>query len=137
MFKVKIIAVGRSKEPWLASALAEYEKRMQGRSSIEWCFAEDDNELLALCQKEPVLIALDLLGKQMTSETFSACFHQLGARQTYVIGGPEGLSQKILEKARLRWSLSLLTFTNQMVRLVVVEQIYRALEIAKGSPYHK
>lgn len=137
MFKVKAIAQGRCKESWLAAALAEYEKRLRGRLQIEWIYAENPEELAVLCRKEPALIALDIQGELLSSQRFSEKWMSIGARTAFAIGGPEGLAAEILEKARWRWSLSPLTFTNQIVRLLLVEQIYRALEIARGSPYHK
>lgn len=137
MFKVKIIAIGRAKEAWLNAALAEYEKRLKGRMELDWLLAEDNGSLSAYCRKEPILIALDIKGDLLNSETFSEKWMRFGARATFVIGGPEGLPAEILKAAQWRWSLSPLTFTNQMVRLLLVEQLYRALEIARGSPYHK
>jgi len=137
MFKVKIIAVGRTKEAWLDMALSEYEKRLQGRLEIEWLIARDDKALFAYCRKEPILIALDIRGELLTSEEFSEKWMRFGTRTAFVIGGPDGLPVDILQGARFRWSLSPLTFTNQMVRLILVEQLYRALEIANGTPYHK
>jgi 23S rRNA (pseudouridine1915-N3)-methyltransferase len=136
MFKVKIIAVGRTKEAWLDMALSEYEKRLQGRLEIEWLLAKEDKSLSAYCRKEPLLIALDIRGELLNSEEFCKKWMQLG-RVAFVIGGPDGLPADILKEARFRWSLSPLTFTNQMVRLILVEQLYRALEIASGTPYHK
>lgn len=137
MFKVKVIAQGRCKEPWLSSALAEYEKRLKPQLQIEWILGDNAEELLKLCKKENHLVALDVQGTLMTSEAFSEKWHQLGARSAFVIGGPEGLPKEILKQASFRFSLSPLTFPNQIVRLLLVEQLYRALEIAKGSPYHK
>lgn len=137
MFKVKIIAIGRSKETWLQDSLAEYEKRLQGRVAFQWCFAEDTSALATFCRKEKQLIALDLQGELVNSETFLEKWMHLGSRASFVIGGPDGLPTNLLNQAKWRWSLSPLTFTNQIVRLLLVEQIYRALEIAKGSPYHK
>jgi len=137
MFKVKIIAVGKLKEPWLQAAIGEYEKRLQGRCLLEWLIAEDDKELLSFAAKQPLLIALDPKGELLNSETFSEKLTNLGARAAFAIGGPDGLPPEVTRAARFRWSLSPLTFTNQMVRLILVEQLYRALEIARGSPYHK
>jgi 23S rRNA (pseudouridine1915-N3)-methyltransferase len=136
MFKVKIIAVGRTKEAWLEMGIAEYEKRLQGRLALEWLLAKDDKSLFAYCRKEPLLIALDVQGELLSSVGFSEKLTQLG-RTAFVIGGPDGLPADILKEARFLWSLSPLTFTNQMARLILVEQLYRALEIASGSPYHK
>ena len=137
MYKVKVIAQGRLKEAWLASAIAEYEKRLQGRAQFQWVLTEDDEELAAQCKKESQFIALDIQGELLDSMAFSEKLMRYGAKITFAIGGPVGLSQEILKKAHWRWSLSPLTFTNQMVRLLFVEQIYRALEISRGSPYHK
>lgn len=137
MFKVKIIAIGRSKEAWLNAALSEYEKRLKGRLEIDWLLADENKELVAYCRKEPLLIALDLKGTLLSSEAFSEKWMHLGARAAFVIGGPDGLPEEILKLAHFRWCLSPLTFTNQIVRLLLVEQLYRALEIARGSPYHK
>jgi len=137
MFKVKIIAIGRSKEPWLNAALFEYEKRLQGRLKITWLFADDDEELLELCKNETLLIVLAIEGKPFTSVGFSKEWMKLGFKGAFVIGGPNGLPPEVVKRADLLWSLSPLTFTNQMARLLVVEQLYRALEIHRGSPYHK
>ena len=137
MFKVKIIAQGRCKEPWMLAALAEYEKRLKGRLQIEWILAEESEEFIAFCQKEPHLIALDIQGEALSSEAFSEKWIRRGTRSAFAIGGPEGLPNSVLKQAQWRWSLSPLTFTNQMVRVILVEQLYRAMEIARGSPYHK
>ncbi len=137
MFKVKIIAIGRCKESWLHAALAEYEKRLRGQCSFEWLLAVENRTLTAYCQKEPLLIALDLKGELLSSEAFAEKWIRFGGRAAFVIGGADGLPSEVLKMAHWRWCLSPLTFTNQIVRLLFVEQIYRALEIAKGSPYHK
>ena len=138
MYKVKILSQGRCKEKWLADALGEYEKRLTGRLEMEWILTD---ELITVCLKEPFLIALDPRGVLLTSEAFSQKFEKLliqgGSRLSFVIGGAEGLPADILQKSKWKWSLSPLTFTHQIVRLLLVEQIYRALEIQKGSHYHK
>jgi 23S rRNA (pseudouridine1915-N3)-methyltransferase len=137
MFKVKIIAIGRAKEAWLNAALKEYEKRLQGRLNIAWRFADDDKDLIDLCKKEPLLIALAIEGEGLDSLQFTEKWMKLGFKGAFVIGGPNGLPPELLKRADFRWSLSPLTFTNQMARLILVEQLYRALEIQRGSPYHK
>lgn len=129
--------MGRSRENWLNAAIAEYAKRLEGRLELHWMFAEDNGALLSACKKESQLIALDIQGELLSSEAFSAKWIRFGARTTFVIGGPEGLSSEIKKLARFRWSLSPLTFTNQMARLILIEQLYRAVEIERGSPYHK
>ena len=138
MFKVKVITQGKAKESWLIHALAEYEKRLTGKMDIEWILLSKPKELEEKALKEPNLIALDIKGKYLTSEEFShSLFSKWGARPCFVIGGAEGLQPTILAHAKYRFSLSSLTFTHQMVRVILVEQLYRALEIREGSSYHK
>lgn len=136
MFKVKVLTIGRCKEEWLSAALAEYEKRLKGKLSIEWQLAKDDAQLIEWSIHEPY-IALDPKGELLTSEAWSKKMMQLGLRLTFIIGGAEGLPSQILKQAAFRWSLSPLTFTHQITRLILIEQIYRALEIERGSQYHK
>ncbi len=140
MIKIRILAVGKTKEAWLEEALEEYLKRLKATFQIEFAFAKSDAQLLEWLQKEGKVVALDPAGKNFTSEQFSSfLFEQIeagGSRLTFVIGGPEGLPQNLRLSAFLL-SLSPLTFTHQLARLVLVEQLYRAAEIAKGSPYHK
>lgn len=140
MYKIKIIAIGKTKEVWLETALSEYYKRLKPSAEIEFILAKDDLHLLSLAEKESLVIALDAAGTLMTSEAFSAYLMAKlelgGTRLAFIIGGAEGLPQTMKEKYPLV-SLSPLTFTHQIVRLVLVEQIYRALEIARNSPYHK
>lgn len=141
MFKVKILTIGRCKETWLQEALAEYEKRLKNTVVFEWHLAKNEEQLTAWGQAEPFLLLLDLQGELLNSERFSqklsALFIEKGARLTFVIGGAEGIPFALFQKPHYRWSLSPLTFTHQMVRLLLVEQIYRALQIAQGTGYHK
>lgn len=136
MFKVKVLTIGKCKEEWLAQALAEYEKRLRGKLAIDWQLAKDDIQLTEWASQEAI-IALDPKGELLTSEAWSLKMNRLGLRLTFVIGGAEGLPPQILQKAIFRWSLSPLTFTHQITRLILMEQIYRALEIERGSQYHK
>lgn len=138
MFKAKILTLGKIKESWLLEALSEYEKRLKNALLLEWrlfdCLAFLEEAVL----KEERPIVLDMNGKLLTSEVLSQkLYKDWGARPSFVIGGSEGLSEKIIKKAHFLWSLSPLTFTHQMVRLILAEQLYRAIEIEKGSSYHK
>lgn len=138
MFKVKILSIGKAREPWLKEALGEYEKRLKARMQIDWVLAESEKQLLQQALKEPYLIALDRTGVFLDSETLSQkLFLEWGSRACFLIGGPEGLSPAALSHARFLWSLSPLTFTHQIARLLLVEQLYRAVEIDKKSGYHK
>jgi len=138
MFKVKVLTQGKIKEPWLTSALEEYKKRMSRAVIIEWVLVDTPQELTKLALKEPMLIALDIPGKLMSSEEWAqALFSTWGARPSFVIGGAEGLDPSVVQHAKARISLSPLTFTHQMVRLILVEQLYRAVQIHQGTQYHK
>lgn len=141
MFKIKIYTIGKTKERWLEEALEEYTQRLKATLSIEWVLAKDDQKLLELAQKEPLLLCLDPKGVSVTSEEFSRLFYssliQGGSRLAFVIGGAEGLPAPLKQKGSRLISLSPLTFTHQLTRLILLEQIYRALEIQKNSSYHK
>ena len=131
--KIKIFSPGKIKEPWLKEALHEYEKRLTGTISIEWDFTN--------LPKDTPFICLDPKGKMLTSPEFSTFlykeFEKMGSRLCFVIGEAEGLSRNLLEKASYIISLSKMTLTHQNSRLFLLEQIYRATEIEKGSHYHK
>lgn len=138
MFKVKVITQGKCKEPWLNEALAEYEKRLKGKMHIEWILVDKPKELVEKALKIPFLIALDLKGKLLSSEALSrSLFSEWGSRIAFAIGGPDGLQPEVIQHSSVQLSLSPLTFTHQIVRLILVEQLYRAIEIEQGSSYHK
>ena len=139
MYKIKIFTIGKTKEAWLDEALKEYYKRLSSLVHFEWVLVKEDKQLQELAHQEDFCIGLDPTGASYTSENFSVyLLNQLqmrGSRLTFIIGGPSGLPKEL--KTLPLISLSPLTFTHQLTRLVLVEQIYRALEIAKGSSYHK
>jgi 23S rRNA (pseudouridine1915-N3)-methyltransferase len=140
MHKIKILTIGKTKEAWLDEALAEYRKRLKAIAEIEIVLAKDDAALVRAAKQEVTVVCLDVNGKMMDSVAFSQFLMKTldegGARLTIVIGGAEGLPGELREGYPLV-SLSQMTFTHQCVRLILVEQIYRAFEIAKGSGYHK
>lgn len=140
MFKLKILSVGKTKEVWLEEAIKEYVKRLTPLATLEFIWAKNDAQLLQFADKETALICLEVEGNSFTSEQFADFFSdQLqkgGSRLTFVIGGSDGLPKALKQRATLI-SLSPLTFTHQLARLVLIEQIYRAFEILKGSRYHK
>jgi 23S rRNA (pseudouridine1915-N3)-methyltransferase len=139
MLRIKIISVGKTKEAWLEAALEEYTKRLAPHLQLETLWVRNDEQLIALAQEAPYL-ALDPQGKELDSIAFSRfLFQQLekqGSRLTFLIGGPEGLPAELKKGVQLI-SLSKLTFTHQITRLILAEQLYRAVEIDRGSPYHK
>ncbi len=141
MYKIKIFSIGKTKEAWLLDALNEYEKRLSSHMSIQWVLAKNNEQLISFLEKEEPPIVLDVEAKQFTSEEFSkqifSSLEKLGSRLSFVIGGAEGIPAPILAKAFTTISFSKLTFTHQMIRLLLLEQLYRASEIQKGSGYHK
>jgi len=141
MYHIKIISPGKHREPWLQHAICEYEKRLRTTMEISWIITHDREQFQAFCAKEPHLIALDVQGTVMSSEQFAFNIYkwleQQRSKLSFVIGGPEGIPQTLLAKIHTRISFSALTFTHQIMRLLFLEQLYRASEIHKGSSYHK
>jgi 23S rRNA (pseudouridine1915-N3)-methyltransferase len=141
MYKVKVYTVGKTKEDWLQEALSEYEGRLKSSLSFEWILAKSDEQLKQLIEKETNILCLDPQGKQYSSEEFSVfllkTLQENHSRLSIVIGGSDGIPAAVKARAKYLLSLSKMTFTHQITRLILVEQVYRALEIAKGSAYHK
>jgi 23S rRNA (pseudouridine1915-N3)-methyltransferase len=140
MLKLKIFSVGKTKEKWLEEAFNEYEKRLKPVMHIECCWAKDSKALLELAQKEPNVICLDPQGLLVSSEKFAGLLEQAwikgGSRLAIIIGGAEGLPEQLKKQFQLI-SFSPMTFTHQITRLILIEQLYRASEIQKGTQYHK
>ncbi|MBS0628360.1 MAG: 23S rRNA (pseudouridine(1915)-N(3))-methyltransferase RlmH, partial [Verrucomicrobia bacterium] len=134
MYKITIFSVGKTKESWLLEAISEYEKRLKATIDLQWVFVKKSEQLDALLEQVP-FIALTPEAKQYSSEEFSFQMHhfleKLGSRIAFLIGGAEGIAPKLLTKAFATISFSKMTFTHQMVRLLLIEQIYRATEIEK------
>lgn len=140
MLKLKILSIGKTKEKWLEEGFQEYVKRLKPHMQIECHWAKDDLQLIEWINQQTNLLFLDPSGHLLTSEKFAQFltqqWEQEGARLTIVIGGANGLPKEIKKRGGLI-SLSPLTFTHQMTRLILIEQIYRAFQINKGTPYHK
>ena len=141
MYKISFFTVGKTKESYLSLALEEYQKRLQGKIFFNWHLYKDMPALCCGLQKEGPYFCLDPHGALYNSMQFSKFLLKeleiQNSRLNFVIGDAEGIPQDIKEKARGLISLSPMTFTHQITRVVIVEQIYRALEIEKGSKYHK
>lgn len=158
--KVKLITVGKLKEKYLKDGISEYVKRL-GRftkfESIELPdektpdnARESENKLILEKEGRRILskvgdrdyvIALAIEGKQFPSEQLAKEIEQATLKGhseiTFIIGGSLGLSLEVKKRANQLMSFGLLTFPHQLMRLVLVEQIYRAFMIQQGSPYHK
>lgn len=140
MLKLKIITIGKTKEDWLDQALNEYIKRLRPILSIEFRIVKSNEQLLTSVQKENLCICLDPKGVKFTSEAFASYletkFIEGKSQLSIVIGGAEGLPEELKKHPHLV-SFSDMTMTHQLVRLMLIEQVYRAFEILKGSKYHK
>ena len=146
--KITIIAVGKLKEKYLIEAVNEYLKRLKPFATVEIVeimecrtIEEEAEKLLARLPKDSWVCVLDVIGEAMSSEEFAETIAKVTMRGqsniTFVIGGAFGMSEKVREAADLRLSLSKMTFTHQMTRVILLEQIYRSFKINRGEPYHK
>lgn len=140
MIRIKIISPGKNKDTWLEDALQEYLKRLSPIAEFELIWTRDEKTFEKLVREERAVICLDPHGKLMDSVGFADFFHKAvesgGSKIAFAIGGASGFSEGVLAGKRLL-SLSPLTFTHQMTRIILVEQIFRAFEIGRGSKYHK
>ena len=157
--KITIVAAGKIKEPYLVQGIGEFQKRLaplarldiveipEERVGDEPSPAEKEQALtregLRLLQRVPDgshLFVLDVAGAARSSEELAARMAALAlsgeSHLTFLIGGPFGLSEEVRRAAAERLSFSRMTFTHQMVRLLLVEQIYRAFKINRGEKYH-
>lgn len=158
--KITVICVGKIKEKYLKDAVAEYSKRLSRYCKLDILETADEKtpdnssetEDRAIRQKEgerilklirpgSYVIALAIDGKQLSSETFADKLETLGVQGTsditFVIGGSIGLSDEVLSRADYKLSFSKMTFPHQLMRVILLEQVYRAYRIMQGEPYHK
>ena len=157
---IKIVAVGKIKEKAVRAQIEEYCKRLKPFTKLEIIEVNDEiapqsnsdaenqavkekegERLLAKIKDQEYVILLDLWGEMLSSETFAKKIDQLQTYQssniTFVIAGSLGPGQNVTKRANYRWKLSDLTFTHQMTRVLVLEQVYRAFMIMNNNPYHK
>jgi len=131
--------------PLLIAEIVEVDELMAPQSNSpaqnEEVMLKEGRNLLSKIRPDDYVIVLDLHGKMLSSEQFSAKMEEIMTYRTsnidFVIGGSLGLSKEIVERADFRWKFSDLTFTHQMIRLLLLEQIYRAYKIIRNEPYHK
>lgn len=158
--KIKIVTVGKLKEKYLRDGIAEYSKRISRFAAVEMIELADEktpdrasdsenerilnlegNRILSKIGDREFVVVLAIEGKTLSSEEFSKQLEQASingySTLTFVIGGSLGLSPQVKKRANLSVSFGRLTLPHQLMRLVLVEQIYRAFTIQQGSPYHK
>lgn len=159
MATIKIITVGTLKEDYLRGAVAEYEKRLSGFCKIESvnlkeaklpsdpsegdihrALGEEAKMILAAMPDRAYKIAMCVEGKQFSSEELAKKLDMAFSQSSeicFVIGSSHGLDDSVKKAADLRLSVSMLTFPHQLMRVVLLESIYRCLNILKGTKYHK
>lgn len=153
---IRILAIGTKMPAWVDEGFQEYAKRFPPSCSLELVeipaekrtknsdiprlTLREGEKILALIKPGNRVIALDVQGKSWSTEQLAKNlegWHFEGRDIDLLIGGPDGLASTCLQKAELKWSLSPLTLPHPLVRIVLTEQLYRALTIMQGHPYHR
>ncbi|WP_164219291.1 23S rRNA (pseudouridine(1915)-N(3))-methyltransferase RlmH [Virgibacillus sp. YIM 98842] len=158
--KITIVSVGKLKEKYLKQGIQEYLKRLGNYAKVEIIEVTDEKapesmskgEMEAVKRKEGTrilshvsqdayVITLEIGGKMLSSEQLAAKIDELAtygkSKVVFVIGGSLGISREVQERSDLALSFSKLTFPHQLMRLVLLEQVYRGFRILRGEPYHK
>lgn len=160
MLQAKVVAVGKVKEKFLQDGIKEYSKRLSSYLRLDIIEVADEPcpEKLSKAEEERVrekegerilkaispqdyVVLLDLKGKELTSPELAQFIDDLAlhgrSNMAWVIGGSLGVAAAVREREDFRWSFSKLTFPHLLMRVMLLEQIYRAMKISKGEPYHK
>ena len=155
--KVKIITISKPKFDYISAGEQDYLDRLKKYCDVEVINIKEEpitknrnleeimeiegERLVDKLNTDFVNVALHVMGEQKTSEQFADLIQEVkdfkGAKICFIIGGPLGLSQKVLSSVDHVLSFSKMTFTHQLIRLLLLEQIYRGFEILKGTKYHK
>ena len=157
---ITVVCIGKLKETYWTEAVAEYSKRLAGYCSLsveeikeeklpdnaskaeeEQVIAAEGKRILKKLSDRSYVITLEIKGKELTSEALSEKLGEimLGGKSdiAFVIGGSLGLSPEVSEKADLKLSFSRMTFPHQLMRVILLEQLYRSFKIQKNETYHK
>ncbi len=158
--KVTIITVGKIKEKYLKDAISEYTKRLSKYCKLEIVEVADEKtpdnasdvveeqirskeaeRILKYVKDDAYVVTLEINGKQLSSEELADKIEKLGVQGTshiiFIIGGSIGLGKEVLVKSNYALSFSKMTFPHQLMRVILLEQIYRSYRIINGEPYHK
>ena len=143
---IKIICVGKIKEQYLKDAILEYKKRISKYHKLEIIelpdnsIEEEGNAILNVINDKDYVITLEIEGQMIDSIEFSNRMEKIFIEHsniTFIIGGSDGLSDKIKAISNFKLSFSKMTFPHQLFRVILLEQIYRAFKIMKNETYHK
>ena len=160
MLHINIICVGKLKEKYLTEALQEYSKRLSKYCNLNIIELQDEklpsnlndslinqikekesNNILSHLEKSSYVISLDLKGKQYTSEEFASKISNISTNIagniTFIIGGTLGLSKNVLEKSNELICFSKMTFPHQLIRIFLLEQLFRSFKILNNETYHR
>lgn len=158
--KITVITVGKIKEKYLKDAIAEYSKRLSKYCKLEIVEVADEKSpdnasevvedsirskeaerILKYVKEDAYIITLEIGGKQLSSEELADKIDKLGVQGTshiiFIIGGSIGLGKEVLEKSNFALSFSKMTFPHQLMRVILLEQVYRSYRIISHEPYHK
>ncbi len=158
--KITVITVGKIKEKFMKDALGEYSKRLSKYCKLEIVEVTDEKtqenasevvcnqirqkegeRILKYVRDDAFVITLEIKGKMLTSEELADKIETLGVQGTshiiFIIGGSIGLSEEVMKKSNYALSFSKMTFPHQLMRVILLEQIYRSYRIISGEPYHK
>ena len=158
--KITVITVGKIKEKYLKDAIADYSKRLSRYCKLEILEVADEKtpdgaseiveenirekegeRILKLIKEDAYVITLEISGKMLTSEELADRIETLGiqgkSHLVFVIGGSIGLGREVLRRSDYALSFSKMTFPHQLMRVILLEQIYRSYRIINGEPYHK
>lgn len=138
MLHIQIIQVGKTKDSYFRQAENEYIKRLGRYGKITVDTVGDDAKILPRVSKNSYVIALVIEGKELSSEDFAGKLRdiEITGHVTFLIGGPHGLPANVIDSSDFLLSFSKMTFTHQMIRIILLEQIYRACTIIEGKKYH-
>jgi len=146
----KIITIGNLKEEYLKKGVAEYQKRLSKYGKVDFLelpesprdnVTEEGTNILKRIKDDDFVIAMAIDGKQLSSTELAKYLEETFTYKTssisFIIGGSNGLDQSVINRANFKLSFSKLTFPHQLMKLILVEQIYRSVKIIKNEQYHK
>ena len=140
MRKITIITAGKLKEPHFRAASEEYRKRLSSYCELQIREYSEDR-LFPLQERKGFVISLEIEGKECSSEEFAKELENLSLKGEshliFLIGGSDGMCEEVKQKADLALSFSRMTFPHELMRVILLEQIYRAFRILRKEPYHK